>query len=166
MRTKDIGEGLVITRTFDVPRARVWKAWTEPEEVKQWWGPKGFTSPFDRIDLRVGGSYLFGMRSPEGDDYWSTGVYREIEPPERIVATDSFADENGKVVPASYYGMSEQWPLEMQATFMFEEQGGKTKLTLSYLDIDNISDTDRENMKQGWNESLDKLSQHLEKTKC
>jgi uncharacterized protein YndB with AHSA1/START domain len=91
---------LIITRVFDAPRELVWKAWTEPERVKQWWGPRGFTSPFCKIDLRVGGSYLFSMRSPDGQDFWSTGVYREIIPQERIVATGSFADEKGNVVPA------------------------------------------------------------------
>ncbi|MCL7413087.1 MAG: SRPBCC domain-containing protein [ANME-2 cluster archaeon] len=90
---------LVITGIFDAPCEKVWKAWTDPESVKPWWGPKGFTSPVCKIDLRVGGKYLFSMRSPEGDDFWSTGVYREIVPLERIVATDSFADENGNVVP-------------------------------------------------------------------
>jgi len=97
---------LIITRVFDAPSELVWKAWTEPERVKQWWGPRGFTSPFCKIDLRVGGSYLVSMRAPDGQDFWSTGVYREIVPQERIVATDSFADEKGNVVPASHYGMS------------------------------------------------------------
>ncbi len=66
----------------------------------RWWGPKGFTSPACRIDLRVGGKYLFCTRSPDGRDFWSTGVYREILEPERIVCTDSFADEEGNVVSA------------------------------------------------------------------
>jgi len=166
MNTKDIDEGLVITRTFDAPRERVWKAWTEPEEVKEWWGPKGFTSPSTRIDFRVGGSYLFSMRSPEGEDYWSTGVYREIDPLNRIVVTDSFADENGNVVPASYYGMDEGWPLETLATLTFEEKDGKTRLTIMSSGISNISGVDRDNMEQGWRESLDKLADHLKKAKC
>src|SRR5207249_10001297 len=67
----------------------------DPERAKRWWGPEGFTAPFIKIDLRVGGKYLFCMRSPDGKDYWSTGVYREIVPLQRIVSTDSFADEKG-----------------------------------------------------------------------
>lgn len=157
---------LVIVRIFDVPRELVWKAWTEPGEVKQWWGPKGFISPFSRIDFRTGGSYLFSMRSPEGEDYWNTGVYREIDPLGKIVITDSFADENGRVVPASYYGMGEGWPLEMLATIMFEEQNGKTRLTLKYSGINDISAADLDNMEHGWNESLDKLADYLGKIKC
>jgi uncharacterized protein YndB with AHSA1/START domain len=154
---------LFISRVFDAPRELVWKVWTEPEHVMQWWGPKVFTSPFCSIDLRVGGSYLYCMRSPEGQDFWSTGVYREIVPLERIVATDSFADEKGNVVPASYYGMSADWPLQMIVTVMFEEQDGKTKFTLKYPGTEGISETDLADMKQGWNESLDKLAEYLGK---
>ena len=86
---------LVIERVFDAPRELVWKAWTDPEQVMRWWGPKGYTSPAAEIDFRVGGKYLFAMRSPEfqeGRDLWSTGVYREIVPLERLVCTNSFAD--------------------------------------------------------------------------
>jgi uncharacterized protein YndB with AHSA1/START domain len=152
---------LIITRVFDAPRELVWKAWTEPERVKQWWGPRGFTSPFCKIDLRVGGSYLFSMRSPDGQDFWSTGVYREIVPQERIIATDSFADEKGNVVPASHYGMSGDWPLETEATFIFEDQDGRTKFTIKSSKVEGISATDHDNMEQGWNESLDKLAEYL-----
>jgi uncharacterized protein YndB with AHSA1/START domain len=66
--TSTDGEELHITRVFNASRELLWRAWTEPEHVMQWWGPKGFTSPFCRFDLRVGGSYLYCMRSPEGQD--------------------------------------------------------------------------------------------------
>ena len=157
------GGELHITRVFNASREPLWRAWTEPEHVMQWWGPKGFTSPFCRIDLRVGGFYLYCMRSPEGQDFWSTGVYREIVPMERIVATDSFADEKGNVVPASYYGMSGEWPLEMLFTVTFKGQDDKTKFTLNYLHIEGISETDLANMEQGWHESLDKLVEYLDR---
>lgn len=150
---------LVITRVFDAPPALVWKAWTEPEQVKRWWGSKVFTSPFCKIDLRVGGTYLYCMRSPDGKDYWSTGVYREIVPPERIVYTDSFADEKGSVVPATHYGLSPDFPLEMLLTVTFEEHDGKTELTLRHNGIPPGADSD--NTRQGWNESLDKLVENL-----
>jgi uncharacterized protein YndB with AHSA1/START domain len=123
---------LVITRVFDAPRELVWKAWTDPEHLMRWWGPKYFTSPACKIDLRVGGRYLFCMRSPEGKDFWSTGVYREIVEPERIVWTDSFADEKGNPVPASHYGLPGDWPEEMLVTVTFDEHQGKTKMTLRH----------------------------------
>jgi uncharacterized protein YndB with AHSA1/START domain len=150
---------LVIRRVFDAPRELVWKAWTEPQRLMQWWGPKGFTSPVCKMDLRVGGKYINCMRSPEGKDYWSTGVYREIVPLERIVCTDSFADEHGNVVPATHYGMSPDLPLEMLVTVTFEQQEGKTRLTLKHVGFPPGEDYDGAN--QGWNESLDKLAKSL-----
>lgn len=152
-------QDLLITRTFDAPRELVWKAWTDPERVKRWWGPKEFTAPFCNIDLRVGGVSLYCMRSPDGKDYWSTGVYREIVKPERIVCTDSFADEKGNVVPATHYGMSADFPLEMLVTVTFEEHEGKTKLTLIHVGIP--AGADRDGAKQAWSESFDKLADHL-----
>jgi uncharacterized protein YndB with AHSA1/START domain len=159
-----MADELVITRIFDAPRERVWKAWTDPEEAKKWWGPKDFTAPHISIDFTVGGTYLFCMHGPAGSpfdkDFWSTGVYKEIIPLEKIVTTDSFADEKGNVVPSTYYGMS-GFPLEMLVTVMFEDQNGKTKMTLRHSGIESISDTDRKNMEQGWGQSFDKLAESL-----
>lgn len=76
---------LMITRIFEAPRDLVWQAWTDPALVVRWWGPKVLTTPVAKIDLHVGGKYLYVMRSPEGEDFWGTGVYREIVPLERIV---------------------------------------------------------------------------------
>jgi len=150
---------IVIERVFDAPRELVWKAWTEPEMFTKWWGPKGFTCPVCRIDFRVGGRYLNCMRSPEGQDYWSTGVYQEIVPLERIVCTDSFADEKGSVVPATHYGMAANFPLEMLVTVTFEEHESKTKLTLRHAGLP--AGPDSEGAQQGWSESFDKLAEIL-----
>jgi uncharacterized protein YndB with AHSA1/START domain len=160
VKAKSILESeLLIMRVFNAPRELMWKAWTEPGLVKRWWGPKGFTTPFCKIDLRVGGAFLNCMRSPEGKDYWSTGVYREIVEPERIVHTDCFSDEKGTVVPATHYGMSAEFPLEMLVTVIFEEFGGKTRLTLRHVGIPPGEDSD--GARQGWSESFDKLAEVL-----
>lgn len=161
--TKEDMKDLNITRIFDAPRELVWKAWTEPERIMSWWGPKDFTSPVSKIDLRVGGEYLNCMRSPDGKDFWSKGVYREIAAFERLVMTDSFADENGYTVPASYYGMSKDFPLELLITVSFEEHDGKTELTLRHTGIP--PGADGEGAEQGWNESFDKLAKYLETEK-
>jgi uncharacterized protein YndB with AHSA1/START domain len=150
---------LVITRIFDAPRELVWKVWTEPEHLMRWWGPKDFTSPTCKIDLRVGGKYLYCMRSPGGQEFWSTGIYREIVPPERLVVTDSFADKDGNVVPASDYGLGDDFPLELQVTVTFEEHQGKTKMTLRHAGIP--AGQIREMTETGWNESFDKLAESL-----
>lgn len=150
---------LVLTRVFDAPPERVWKAWTEPDEFKRWWGPKGFTAPFCRIDLRVGGTYLYCMRSPEGTDYWGTGAYREILPLKRLVYTDSFADAKGNIVPATHYGMRADFPLEMLVTVTFEDLGEMTKLTLRHAGLP--AGPDQAGAEQGWSESFDKLAATL-----
>jgi len=154
-------DALVIERIFDAPRELVWKAWTDPEMAKRWWGPKGFTAPAVEIDFRVGGKCLFAMQSPDFNDgrpIWSTGVYREIVPFERIVVTDSFADEKGNVVPATDYGMAGDFPLEMLVTVEFEDIGdGKTKMTLRHEGLP--AGEMREGAGTGWNESFDKLAE-------
>jgi uncharacterized protein YndB with AHSA1/START domain len=155
----------VITRIFDAPIEDVWKAWVECDHLKNWWGPKGFTSPSCKNDFRVGGKYLYAMRGGEDMGEWSgkttysTGVYREIVPMKRIVSIDSFADEKGNVVPATHYGMIADFPLEMQVTVTFKESNGKTKLTLRHVSIPAGKDMD--NAKTGWSESLDKLHELL-----
>lgn len=159
VRSVVMEQALEITRVFNAPRELVWKAWTDPERFKQWWGPKGFTIPSCRIDLRVGGEYLYCMRSPEGKDYWCTGVYKELTEPERLVATDCFADANGKVVPATQYGMSAEFPLEMLVTVTFEDYGGKTRQTLRHVGIPPGKDMD--GAREGWSESFDKLAEML-----
>lgn len=156
---------VTITHIFNAPRELVWKAWTDPETFKRWWGPEGFTAPVAKIDLRVGGKFLGSMKSPEGQEFWSTGTYREIKAPERLVVTDSFADEHGNVVSASHYGMEGEFPLEMLVTVTLEEHDGKTRLTLKHAGVGAIPDADRNGMEQGWSQSFDKLDKVLESEK-
>jgi uncharacterized protein YndB with AHSA1/START domain len=156
---------LVITRVFNAPVELVWKMWTDPEHCKKWCGPRGFTTPVCRIDFRVGGKFLNCMKATqeiEGPNIWkkgiwSTGVYKEIIPLEKIVCTDSFADENGNVVHATHYGMNKDFPLEMLVTVTFEEHDGKTKMTLRHMGMPAGADTEGAN--QGWNQSFDKLAE-------
>lgn len=153
-----VSEELVIRRVFDAPVESVWNAWTDPRKLALWCGPEGFTSPSYKVDLRVGGKYLFCMRSPEGQDYWSTGVYREIVPLKRIVFTDSFADSEGNVVAASYYGMKGYWPLELTVTVTFRKEGNGTVMTLQH---DGIPRDMKSDCEAGWSGSFDKLERIL-----
>jgi len=159
--THHIGNGkyLTITRIFDAPRERVWQYWTESELYSCWWGPKDFTAPYTHIDLRVGGKYLYCMRSPDGKDYWGTGTYTEISEPNHIVYTDSFSDEHGNVVPASYYSMVGDMPLEMVVEVTLEDVGGKTRMTLEHCGMP--AGEMSEQAKEGWNQSFDKLAECL-----
>src|SRR5437899_7660320 len=91
------GLELLVTRTFDAPRELVFKAWTEPERLAQWWGPKGFTMKKVSVDLRPGGVFHYGMTSPDGHEMWGRFVYREITPPERLIFVNSFSDEDAGI---------------------------------------------------------------------
>jgi uncharacterized protein YndB with AHSA1/START domain len=158
--TNPAQQELVITRVFDAPRELVFEAWTEPIHFVRWWGPMGYTTPLCTIDLRPGGVMHTCMRSPEGREVWSKGVFREIVVPERIVPTDSFADGEGNVVWPTHYGMSPEWPLETLLSVTFEEHAGKkTKLTLRHAGIP--SGTDRDGAKQGWMETVESLAKYL-----
>lgn len=150
-------EAVTITRTFDAPRDLVWQAWSDPQLFKKWWGPKDFTAPNAQIDFRVGGKWLASMASPEhmdGRELWATGTYREIVPMERIVMTDSFADEKGNIVPSSHYEM-DGLPLEMLITVTFEEVDGKTLMTLVHEGFP--AGEHRDGANEGWSSSFDKL---------
>lgn len=150
---------LVITRIFNAPRELVWKAWTDPEHMKKWWGPKDFTCPTVEIDFHVGGKFLLCMRAADEQEIWVTGTYKEIVPMERFVVTDSFADKNGNIVPSIHYGM-EGIPLELLITVELEDAGnGKTKMTLRHRGFPAGEHIEGANV--GWNESFDKLEASL-----
>jgi uncharacterized protein YndB with AHSA1/START domain len=150
---------VIVSRILDAPRDKVWKAWTDPEVVKQWWGPRDFTAPHISIDLRVGGRFIYSMRGagPDGDvkDYWNTGEHRQIVPLKKIVATMRFADEEGRPVPASHYRMPGKWPKELLVTATFaDSRGGRTKLTVREAGIPReVAGLAR----LGWEQQLDKF---------
>jgi uncharacterized protein YndB with AHSA1/START domain len=139
---------LVITRVFDAPRELVFKAWTESEHIARWFGPRGFTSKVLKNDLRPGGAYRIYMQGPAGDDHWTQGVYREVVPPERLVMAGSWADAHGNPTRP-----------ETALTLLFEDLGGKTKLTLHNAVFDSVSARDQHN--SGWNSALDCLAEYL-----
>jgi len=156
----------VISRTFDAPRATVFKAFTEPERMKQWWGPKGFTVVSNKMDLRPGGTYHYCLRAPDGKEMWGKFVYREIAPPERIVFVNSFSDAKGGV---TRHPMSPSWPREMLSTFLFSEKDGRTTFTVKWSPLDPdpteraTFDGGHESMKQGWTGTMDQLEAYLAK---
>ena len=154
---------LETARIFNAPRELVWKVWTDPKHVVNWWGPKDFTSPFCKIDLRPGGTFHFCMRSPEGKNYWNKGEYLEIVAPEKIVSKMYFSDKGGNKLKPTDYGIGADFPLEMLDTVTFEVyEGNKTKFTLRRNTPESISKRYMED--KGWNESLDKFAEELAKT--
>ncbi len=122
---------LVFTRTFDAPVEAVWKAWTEAEAVKRWWGPNGFTAPIARIDFREGGTSLVCMSSPEFGDQYSTWHYKRIMPLQRIEYIHNLVDKNGvKIDPASV-GLPADFPRDQLNAVAFRALGKKTEITVT-----------------------------------
>lgn len=154
-------ERMVITRIFDAPRELVWKAWTDPQYVMQWWGPKGFTSPICRIDFRVGGKFLCCMRSPDGQEFWNGGEYHEIVPHEKIVSSMYFADAEGNKVDPSVYGIEHEAIADACDVTLFEDLGnGQTKLT--FIGNETKEEAENSGQAEGWNQILEKLAAIVE----
>ena len=157
----------VISRTFDAPRDLVWKAFTEPERMKQWWGPKGFTVIAWKMDFSPGGTYHYGMRAPDGSAMWGKFVYQEITPPERMVLINSFSDEAGGI---TRHPMAPNWPLQMFSTFTFEDVGGgKTKFAVRWSPHNATAEERKvfaachDSMRGGWGGTMDQLAAYLAK---
>ena len=140
---------LVLERVVDVPRERVWAAWTQPEHLKRWWGPRRTTMTHCEIDLRPGGAWRYVLRDDESGrvDAWS-GVYKEIAAPERVVYTEGW-----EALPGHDYVV----------TATFDEKDGKTTLT-SRLHYKSIEDRDghiQSGMEPGMRETYDRLGDFL-----
>ena len=125
-------KGIVIERVFDASPEAVWRAWTDPEIIKQWWGPEGFSAPSIKVDLRVGGKYIFAMHGPKGSewdkDMYSAGIYKEIVPNKKLVVTDYFSDEKGEMLEPADFGQDPDFPKESTVTVLFEEtEAGQNK---------------------------------------
>jgi uncharacterized protein YndB with AHSA1/START domain len=144
---------LVMTRVFDAPREVVFKAWTDPERLRRWWGPKNFTNPVCEVDVRPGGAMRIHMRGPDGTVYPMTGVYHEIVEPERLVFTASALDVKGDAKGNPLF--------EQMTTVTFEEHGGKTKLTVraSFSQVRPEAAPHLAGAEMGWNMSLDRLAE-------
>jgi uncharacterized protein YndB with AHSA1/START domain len=147
-KSAQFGEGTVaITRVFDAPGALVWKAWTDPKMMAQWFGPRGFTASVPELDVRVGGTLRIVMHGPDGNDYPMKGVFREVVPPERLVFSNIAVDQDGNHL------------LEGETIVTFAEHGGKTTLTLKTHAVGRVPIAPQmlAGMEAGWSQSLDKL---------
>jgi uncharacterized protein YndB with AHSA1/START domain len=138
---------LTLERRLPAPRARVYKAWTDAEEVRQWWSLSGMTVEIADFDIRVGGEFRLGMRSQEGNLYVVRGEYRVVEPPAKLVHTWQWEEEGpgGEQV--------------MQVTVEFFEDGDATRLVLTHEDFRNQEVADSHN--SGWTNKLDCIEQYL-----
>ncbi|WP_284653061.1 SRPBCC family protein [Flavobacterium terrisoli] len=148
-----------IERTLNLPLANVWKAFSEADSFKKWWGPNDYFCPECTIDFKIGGKYLACMESKKnGEKIWSTGSFLEINDYRKIVYTDCFADSEGNKVPASYYKMPGEWPLELIATVELEAVDDRTHISLVH---EGIPEDMHSECIAGWEQSLDKLEENV-----
>jgi uncharacterized protein YndB with AHSA1/START domain len=136
------GDSVVLERSFDAPVDLIWQMWTDPEHFKGWYGPQGATIPVAKMDVRVGGTRLvcMEMQTPNGPmQMWFTGQYREVVENERLVYTESMADENGNVVSPSAMGMPEGHPIATEIRVELEDLGGRTKMVMTHVGISSDS---------------------------
>jgi uncharacterized protein YndB with AHSA1/START domain len=168
-RSETRSEDFVISRVFDAPRELVWKCFTDPEHMNQWWGPKGATVTQGKMDLRPGGVFHYRLEIADGTEIWGKMVYREINPRDRIVFINAFSDEAGGT---THHPMAPDWPLEMLTIFTFEDVGGgKTRFTVRQSSHNaseqgrRTFDASHDSLRQGWGGTLDKLAAYLPKAK-
>jgi uncharacterized protein YndB with AHSA1/START domain len=145
---------LTFERVFDAPRELVFRAFTEPKRLAEWFGPKGWTLTECDVDLKPGGEWRYCMRGPNGETSRGKSVYREIKSPERLVYTDVFTDEA--------YNEAPNMP-HMLITVTFEDEGGKTRLRMrsDYGSLEELDQVMAMGMLQGMEETFERLDQHL-----
>lgn len=143
---------LTILRRFAAPRDLVWRAWTDPKHLAQWWGPAGFTNPVCEIDLKVGGTLRITMRGPDGTDYPMRGVFQEIVPPEKLAFTSGPVNER------------DEFLIDGLTTVTFAERDGATEMTLHARAVGLAPQAMImiAGMGAGWAQSIDRLGALLD----
>jgi uncharacterized protein YndB with AHSA1/START domain len=153
-----------ISRVFAASRGRVWEAWTKPEQLGQWLAPKGTSSQVKHFELKPGGYLHSKLTAADGSISWGKNIYREIDPPNRLVWEQGFSNETGDIVPAPF---PMPWPRLMLTTVIFEDEGVSTRVTLTW---EPINPTKEElasfagmltSMSGGWTGTFDQLDVFL-----
>jgi uncharacterized protein YndB with AHSA1/START domain len=157
-----------ITRTFEAPLDIVWRAWTDPARLAQWWGPKGVTSTMKTFELKPGGVWHCSLQAPGQPTYWGRYVFREVTPKSRLVFVVSFSNEKGDIVK---HPLSADWPAEILSTVEFEAGGSRTTIKVTWVPI-NATEAERktfeagaESMRGGWTGTFDQLEAFLRSAK-
>ncbi|MEO6913961.1 MAG: SRPBCC domain-containing protein [Candidatus Baltobacteraceae bacterium] len=142
------GERLVLCRTYNAKRDRVWKAWTDKNELMAWHAPEGMSVAEYSVDLRVGGAFRLAMLQPSGETYIAKGVYREITPPEKLSYTWIWEED------------TPQEEHETLLTIEFNDLGEETEVVLTHENLASAESRDRHT--EGWNQILGSLTAYLE----
>jgi len=166
MQSNSASGPFIISRTFDVPSYRVWRAWTDRDRLMHWFGPKGFKMTHARVDFRPGGSFHYCLQGPDGKAMWGKFVYRESVPLQRMVLLNSFSDPGGGT---TVHPINPTWPREMLSTTTLTEENGKTTVTVCWEPFNATAeermtfDSNHETMKMGWGGTFDQLADYLSK---
>lgn len=164
---KMIGTSFEIERVFSAPCNRVWAAWSEADQLAQWWGPSGCSVAALLLQFRAGGFFHYSMKFENAPMTWGRFNYREIVPQERIVWLNSFANEKCGIARAPF---SDVCPLEIENTATFSERAGVTTVTVH---AEPFGANDEEvnffaelcssgSIKQGFGGTFDQLARYLE----
>lgn len=151
----DQQEWVKIEREFDAPIELVWQMWTDPGLFRQWYGPQGMTVPVAEMDVNVGGTrkVCMEMQTPQrAMTMWFTGVYKEIDPPNRLVYTESMCDEDGTIIPPQSMGMPDTFPDITEVIVELSQAGDKTKMVMVHVGV-----AEGTAGAGGWNQAFDKL---------
>ena len=158
------GGQFTISRLFDAPRELVWDVWTKCEHLAKWWGPKGMSVAKCELDFRPGGTFHYGLRTPDGSIMWGKWTFREIEKPKRFVVLAGFSDEAGGI---TRHPMAPDWPALMLSTMEFEAHGEQTIVTVHWAPYDAtevekaIFEKSHASMQGGWGGTFDQLDAYL-----
>ncbi len=150
----------LLSRTFKTTTAHMWKMWTQPQHMAQWWGPKGVTVGYSQMDFTRGGTYHYCMKTPEGAEMWGKMYYRDIVPQIRLMFVNTFSDAQGAI---TRHPMSPQWPAELLSTITLEPVPEGVTLTIRWSPINatveeiQYFNEGHNSMSQGWGENLDRL---------
>ena len=153
-----------LVRVLDAPADAVFRAWTEVEALRLWWGPKGFAMESCTLDLRPGGLFHYCLRAPGGAEMWGKFVYREVRRPDRLAFVVSFSDKDANNVR---HPMAADWPLEILSTVTFTEHEGKTTMTMT---AEALGASEKElamfvggfdSMRGGWGGTIQQLEEFL-----
>ena len=150
-------ERMVVTRVFNAPRELVWKAWTEPQYVMQWWGPEGFSAPVCQMDFRVGGKSLFCMKTPDGQEFWNAVDYIEIVPHEKIVSSMYFSDSKGNKIDPAQLGIEHEAIDGAYDITLFEDLGN-SQTRLTFIGNEPMESAKESGQMEGWNQILEKVA--------
>lgn len=152
-------DAIVIERTFDAPVATIWDMWTRPMHFRAWCGPMGAAVPIAEMDVRVGGARRIAMevQTPNGPmTMWFVGEYRQVDPTDRLVYTESLADEAGRVLSPVEAGLPEGHPEVTEVVVEFVDLGGTTHVVMTHRGVPADSGG-----ATGWTMAFDKLATYL-----